>query len=235
MAAHEQVQGFLRFFAGKRDGTISELASLFEEVKDLRCVRSALHRARLAPLPAAAVSTHAAALCPCISGAVPPRQSVCVAALQLHAAMAWCLPRGHLVSPLRHPTPCCVPPPRRVRLARRMMEDMYSRDEVEALLDSLVGAVQDTSRRDLEKTALMAALVVEQIIHQAKREGVEVEVDMSKTEDESLLADVGKVRTDEIGKVDEGMRRGVKLVRMCVSMVSCMPRVCACCDMAAVP
>uniref|UniRef100_A0A7S1G303 Leucine zipper transcription factor-like protein 1 n=1 Tax=Bicosoecida sp. CB-2014 TaxID=1486930 RepID=A0A7S1G303_9STRA len=124
MAAHEQVQDFLKFFASKRDITVAEVGSLFEETRDTR-----------------------------------------------------------------------------------VLEDMYSRDEVEELLDSLLGAVQDTARRDLEKASQMAALVLEQVIAQAKRAGVDVDVDMSKTEDESLLADVGKARDDSFGKEAEEERR----------------------------
>lgn len=96
------------------------------------------------------------------------------------------------------------------------MDDMFSKDEVEDILSSLLGAVTSNARRDLERSAQMGALVVEQLIAQAKKSGCEVVVEMSKAEDEGLLADVGKVKvSDEVSKEDDLARRPtVKLESM---------------------
>ena len=61
---------------------------------------------------------------------------------------------------------------------------MYSKDDVIDILNSLKGAVGDEARRGLEKTANMAAIVLEQALSQAERGGVDVSLDFSRTEDE---------------------------------------------------
>lgn len=77
----------------------------------------------------------------------------------------------------------------------RLMDDMFSKDEVEGVLDGVLIDTKDTVRKELERATKMAALVVEQLLNAGTAAGVDLSIDMSKAEDEGLLSRVGTAST----------------------------------------
>ncbi len=60
---------------------------------------------------------------------------------------------------------------------------MYSKDDVEEILAELTASVRDRVKRDLETTAGMAALVLDQAITSAEDQGASLALEMGRTED----------------------------------------------------
>ena len=136
----------------------------------------------------------------------------------------------------------------RDRGAHSLTEDMLTKDEVEGLLEALLVDVkvslsvvvlpfcrsalamihitllalsitcQDTYRKELDRTAKISALVVEQMLASGTAAGVELTVDMGRAEDATALARVGTAASAAMA--EEHMKRGaaVRLVRVSRSL-----------------
>lgn len=61
-------------------------------------------------------------------------------------------------------------------------------------MDEASDALRDSATRELDKHAQMGALVLEQVFMSAAVAGVAVSIDLSKTEDEASLVEVGKMK-----------------------------------------
>lgn len=74
---------------------------------------------------------------------------------------------------------------------------------------------QESTLREMERQASMAALVLEQVLTSAVANDVPLAIDLSRTEDAAALAEVGRMRLLELTPVDLKKRVGaaVKLVR----------------------
>lgn len=64
-----------------------------------------------------------------------------------------------------------------------LFEDIYSKDDMDEIMADLLRNTTDTVRRDLEATASMSALVLQQVLETAEEAGMPVSLEMSKTED----------------------------------------------------
>lgn len=93
----------------------------------------------------------------------------------------------------------------------QLMEDMYSRDDVEVLLDQLCIDMKADIEKDQKTTARMAAVVVRQLLHAAEDAGVAIEYDVTKAEDERLVAEMARLRMEDDRKEAERSNKAVKL------------------------
>ena len=77
----------------------------------------------------------------------------------------------------------------------RLLDDVFSRDDVAALLAELRASVQARVRRDHDQAAAMAALVAEQLLQGAEAAGcaAALTIDLSRTEDAGALERVRNV------------------------------------------
>lgn len=69
----------------------------------------------------------------------------------------------------------------------RLYDDMYTKDDVEEIFGDLVAAVKERVRKDLEASASMAALALQQVLTTAEDAGASgdaLAVDMTSVEDE---------------------------------------------------
>lgn len=94
----------------------------------------------------------------------------------------------------------------------RLLDDMYSKEEVLSAFDALLVDVKDTVRREHEKSIKMSAVVVEQLINLGAASGVELSVDMSKAEDEGAIARLGTTPSGALSpEADLKRKAAVKL------------------------
>ena len=90
-----------------------------------------------------------------------------------------------------------------------LTDDMYSKDDVQKMLDSLLNSVVHTVETDLKNTVSMNMLVLRQLLEEAETEEIE-NIDMTIVEDQSLLTEVNKLAVDAPTKKDR-RRKKVKL------------------------
>lgn len=76
----------------------------------------------------------------------------------------------------------------------RLSEAVFSQDEVRSILEEASDALKESAAKELDKYAQMGALVLEQVFMSAAVAGVAVSIDLSKTEDERSLLEVGKMK-----------------------------------------
>lgn len=93
----------------------------------------------------------------------------------------------------------------------RLFDDMYSKDDVEDMFRDLQSSVTARVGRDLDSIIAMAALVLEQVFHNAEDAGVPLAIDTSRSEDASSLRRMADLKGGL--SLDSDMRRkgGVKL------------------------
>mmetsp|Transcript_11200 Transcript_11200/g.24084 ORF Transcript_11200/g.24084 Transcript_11200/m.24084 type:complete len:325 (+) Transcript_11200:151-1125(+) len=72
----------------------------------------------------------------------------------------------------------------------RLLEDMYSKEEVESILDGLLALVRTTIKKDLQTSMNSTVLLVKQIFEQVEKSGLSVNTDIMSTEDGKLLKEV---------------------------------------------
>ena len=77
-----------------------------------------------------------------------------------------------------------------------MNEDMYTKDEIRRSMDSLCTAVRSSVLTDLQMTANMSMLVLRQLLEEAEASEIDMDLDMTIIEDQSLLAEASKVAID---------------------------------------
>ena len=75
-------------------------------------------------------------------------------------------------------------------------EDMYTKDEIRRSFDSLCTAVRSSVLTDLQMTANMSMLVLRQLLEEAEASEIDMDLDMTIIEDQSLLAEASKVSID---------------------------------------
>ncbi|KAA0161526.1 hypothetical protein FNF31_03809 [Cafeteria roenbergensis] len=78
--------------------------------------------------------------------------------------------------------------------AARLGDAMYSIDDVRSILEDAKEGVKETALRELEKHANMAGLVLEQVFAASIIGGLELNIDLSRTEDAAALERVGKLK-----------------------------------------
>jgi leucine zipper transcription factor-like protein 1 len=78
----------------------------------------------------------------------------------------------------------------------RLLDEMYSKDDITGLLTDLQALIKARVSKDLGTTADMAALVLEQVMATAEESGVALAVDLARTED---LAALDRVRAEASG------------------------------------
>ena len=91
-----------------------------------------------------------------------------------------------------------------------LTDDMFSREDVEKMLDSLHNSVTHTVETDLKNTVSMNMLVLRQLLEEAENEEIEMNIDMTIVEDQSLLTEVNKLAVDAPTRKDR-RRKKVKL------------------------
>lgn len=91
-----------------------------------------------------------------------------------------------------------------------LTDDMYSKDDVQKMLNSLLNSVAHTVETDLKNTVSMNMLVLRQLLEEAETEEIEMNIDMTIVEDQSLLTEVNKLAVDAPTKKDR-RRKKVKL------------------------
>jgi hypothetical protein len=77
-----------------------------------------------------------------------------------------------------------------------LQEDMYTKDEIKRSFDSLCTAVRSSVLTDLQMTANMSMLVLRQLLEEAEASEIDMDLDMTIIEDQSLLAEASKVSID---------------------------------------
>ena len=88
-----------------------------------------------------------------------------------------------------------------------LTDDMYSKDDVQKMLDSLLNSVVHTVETDLKNTVSMNMLVLRQLLEEAETEEIEMNIDMTIVEDQSLLTEVNKwLSMHQQKKIAEGKR-----------------------------
>lgn len=92
-----------------------------------------------------------------------------------------------------------------------IVDDIVARDDLLPMLDRLSMEIKDSVGGALTQSARMGGLVVEQVLQDGHAQGVNLSFDMSKTEDEALLAEVGRVKLSEPSKEPEIRASGFKL------------------------
>eukprot|EP00321_Phaeocystis_globosa_P018547 CAMPEP_0118819128 /NCGR_PEP_ID=MMETSP1162-20130426/6698_1 /TAXON_ID=33656 /ORGANISM="Phaeocystis Sp, Strain CCMP2710" /LENGTH=318 /DNA_ID=CAMNT_0006749383 /DNA_START=91 /DNA_END=1047 /DNA_ORIENTATION=- len=75
-------------------------------------------------------------------------------------------------------------------LQSRLLEDQYTREDVEALINGLLAVVRTTVKKDLQFTSSSSILLLKQVLEQVEKAGLTVNADLSATEDLNLLAGV---------------------------------------------
>ena len=93
-----------------------------------------------------------------------------------------------------------------------LLEDMYTRDDVVRILDSLGDATRATVMTDLQATVNMSVLVLRQLFEEAEAQEIELELDLAVVEDEVMLKEVEKISMD--APTRERKKKAVKLDSM---------------------
>lgn len=70
------------------------------------------------------------------------------------------------------------------KLLCSLIADVYSRDDVEDILDAAADNAADAARKTLAQQVNMSALLMEQVYVSALEAGVPLSLDLSKVEDE---------------------------------------------------
>lgn len=82
----------------------------------------------------------------------------------------------------------------------RLQEDMYSKDEVEDILDFLQSGMRTMVSHDVGQLVNMSTLVVGELLEDARGKGTPLEIDMSRVEDEKLIEAMEKMSLDAMPK-----------------------------------
>eukprot|EP01042_Synura_sphagnicola_P016964 gene16964-21444_t len=90
----------------------------------------------------------------------------------------------------------------------RLTEDMYSRDDVNEFVDFLTSAIKSQVGGDVSSVVNMGALALNQLLESSQDKGVELELETSALENQSVLEAVEKMSLDAMPK---GGRRAVNL------------------------
>ena len=80
----------------------------------------------------------------------------------------------------------------------RLTEDMYSKEDVEELLDFCLSSMRTIVGTDVSNIVNMGTLVVGQLLEDARRKGAELEVETSALENQKLLEAVEKMTFDSL-------------------------------------
>jgi|EP00505_MAST-04D_sp_SCG-Rhode-Island_P002178 hypothetical protein len=91
-----------------------------------------------------------------------------------------------------------------------MYDEMYSKEDVEKVLSSLCESVRSSVNTDLQNTVSMSMLVLRQLLEEAENEEIEMNIDMTVVEDQSLLTEVNKLAVDAPTRRDRNQKH-VKL------------------------
>ena len=89
---------------------------------------------------------------------------------------------------------------------------MYSRDEVEGMLEHLNVVTKDNMRQEVQNILSMNVLLIKQVLERASQQNAEVKLDMGAVEDQAMLDAVDKIRLDQArgGDAPKGGGWGVK-------------------------
>jgi len=90
----------------------------------------------------------------------------------------------------------------------QLQEDMYSKEEVHSVLDSMSHVVGDTARTEMGSMINMTVLLLAQLFESADEQGAELEMDTATIEDQRLLEEVEKMKLD---KNQNGAKKGMRL------------------------
>ena len=74
---------------------------------------------------------------------------------------------------------------------------MYSRDEVEGMLEHLNVVTKDNMRQEVQNILSMNVLLIKQVLERASQQNAEVKLDMGAVEDQAMLDAVDKIRLDQ--------------------------------------
>lgn len=74
---------------------------------------------------------------------------------------------------------------------------MYSRDEVEGMLEHLNVVTKDNMRQEVQNILSMNVLLIKQVLERASQQRAEVKLDMGAIEDQAMLDAVDKIRLDQ--------------------------------------
>eukprot|EP00953_Heterococcus_sp_UTEX-ZZ885_P038656 19845-Heterococcus_DN1.PRE.3 len=79
----------------------------------------------------------------------------------------------------------------------RLLEQMYSQEDVEALLDDLGRLVRSNVRQEIGAFMGMTSIILKQLLEGAEERGVTaLEINTGKVEDREMLAEIEKMRAD---------------------------------------
>ena len=78
-----------------------------------------------------------------------------------------------------------------------MFDEMYSKEDVEKMLGSLCSSVRSSAQTDLKETVNMSMLVLRQLLEEAESEEIEMNLDMTVVEDQSLLSEVNMLTSSD--------------------------------------
>eukprot|EP00903_Cladosiphon_okamuranus_P016240 g14982.t1 len=92
----------------------------------------------------------------------------------------------------------------------RLLEDMYSQEDVEGILDGLRGCVITNLRQEVGAVVNMSALLMKQMLEGAEQQGAAITFDTSTVEDQALLEEVERMRVD--GKLRRNSAQASRLV-----------------------
>jgi hypothetical protein len=90
----------------------------------------------------------------------------------------------------------------------RLTEDMYSRDDMNEFVDFLTSSIKSQVGGDVSSVVNMSALALNQLLESSQDKGVELELETSALENQSVLEAVEKMSLDAMPK---GGRRAVNL------------------------
>lgn len=79
----------------------------------------------------------------------------------------------------------------------RLHEDMYTKDDVEQMLDHLNIVVKDNMRNEVQTILGMNVLLMKQLFERAVDQGCELQMDTSVIEDAAMISAVEKIRLDQ--------------------------------------
>lgn len=78
-----------------------------------------------------------------------------------------------------------------------LVSEEYSRSDVEDHLNQVKHVVADGMRHEMETVVSMSVLLLQQVFERAEQQGVVLELDMSKCEDQRLLSQVEEIRLEQ--------------------------------------
>ena len=82
----------------------------------------------------------------------------------------------------------------------RLQEDMYSREEVEDILDFMQSAMRSMVSHDIGTLVNMSAIVVGEMLEDARAKGAQLEIDTSRVENEKLLEAMERMNLEAMPK-----------------------------------